>query len=180
VGRKVPLSFGAQRLLQADLTGQAYVRLLVAKGLYGDAVQFVAHALPNREAVWWACLCTRYVVGPRPPDPERAALYAAVQWVLKPAGPQGQAARRAGDAAGRDSLAGRVARAIAVCDKANPERAARLVGAAVLHAAQRGPAAERTWCYRQFLSVALEVHRGPARWAPRRGSRERTSPPRGE
>jgi len=37
--------------------GRAMVRLVGGEELYPDAVDFLAHALPKREAVWWGCLC---------------------------------------------------------------------------------------------------------------------------
>ena len=40
---------------------------------YTDAVRFLAHALPKREAVWWACLCVRKAAGANPPPPAQAA-----------------------------------------------------------------------------------------------------------
>ncbi len=57
--------------------------LLAAKNL-GDAVQFMAFALPAREAVWWACHCARQVQE----DPASPAIAAAVEaaeaWVRRP------------------------------------------------------------------------------------------------
>ena len=38
----------------------AYFQLLVDKGHYQDAITFLAHAIPPKEAVWWACVCARH------------------------------------------------------------------------------------------------------------------------
>ena len=66
------------------MTPRQYLDLLVERQLHADAVQFLAHALPKREAVWWACLCARPVLGPEPPPAAAAALEAARAWVIDP------------------------------------------------------------------------------------------------
>ncbi|SFH79856.1 DUF6931 family protein [Albimonas pacifica] len=65
---------------------------LEAKGATVDMLRLLAHALPPREAVWWACLSARDLL---PAD--RAAptpLAAAEAWVLRP-GPETRARARA-------------------------------------------------------------------------------------
>ncbi len=58
--------------------------LLGAKDL-NPAVQFLAFALPPREAVWWACLCARDQLREPVPEALLAAVAAAEAWVRKPA-----------------------------------------------------------------------------------------------
>lgn len=41
-------------LVTETTTSVEYLKLLVQKGLYPDAIRFLAHGLPKREAVWWA------------------------------------------------------------------------------------------------------------------------------
>ena len=57
--------------------------LLAAKNLTG-AVQFFAFALPPREAVWWACLCSRDALREPVPEPLKDAVDAAEAWVRDP------------------------------------------------------------------------------------------------
>jgi hypothetical protein len=57
--------------------------LVAAKNL-GDAVQFFAFALPPREAVWWACTCSRDTLRDPVPPPLQDALAAAEAWVRNP------------------------------------------------------------------------------------------------
>ena len=40
---------------------------IVQAGMMADAARFMAHALPKREAVWWACMCARATVPEAPP-----------------------------------------------------------------------------------------------------------------
>lgn len=56
---------------------------IVQAGMMADAARFMAHALPKREAVWWACMCARATV-PEAPPADAAALVAAEAWVRKP------------------------------------------------------------------------------------------------
>ena len=86
---EAPASAGVPRVL-AELAG---------KGARLDMLQLLAHALPAREATWWACLSARDLcAGGRP----SAAVAAAEAWVMRP-GPETRArAREALDAAGDD------------------------------------------------------------------------------
>jgi Family of unknown function (DUF6931) len=57
--------------------------LLAAKSL-NEAVQFLAFALPAREAVWWACQCSRAELPDPVPQVLQDAVDAAETWVRKP------------------------------------------------------------------------------------------------
>ncbi len=49
-----------------------------------EAIGFLAHALPKREAIWWAWSCARQAAGDDPPDAVRASLEATGQWIQDP------------------------------------------------------------------------------------------------
>ncbi len=51
--------------------------------LWPDAAKLLAHALPRREAVWWACMCARYTQTPDLTQSDRLALESAEAWVFK-------------------------------------------------------------------------------------------------
>lgn len=61
----------------------AAVVALAEAGMVNDAARLVAHALPKREAVWWACMCAR-ATETAPPPADAEALVAAETWVRKP------------------------------------------------------------------------------------------------
>jgi len=94
------LSKNAQKLLRADLAPQQFVEMLFQGGLYVDAFDFLAHALPKRDAIWWACVSVRHALGPALPPKDFAALKAAVEWVLEPDEPKRRAAQAAAAAGG--------------------------------------------------------------------------------
>jgi len=72
---------------------------IVEAGMMADAARFMAHALPKREAVWWACMCAR-ATEPEAPQPDAEALVAAEAWVRKPEEEFRRAAMAAAEAAG--------------------------------------------------------------------------------
>ena len=74
----------ATALLQDQTTTVDYLNQLIALKLYPDAVRFLAHALPNREATWWACLSARSTLTDNPPANEIKAIELAEAWVYKP------------------------------------------------------------------------------------------------
>ena len=68
----------------ADRTPSEYFDQLVSQEQYVKAVQFLAHALPKRAAVWWGCLCVWHVARPEPPELVATVLRGALRWVLEP------------------------------------------------------------------------------------------------
>ena len=58
-----------------------YARALLASPRPTDAIVFVAHLLPRREAVWWAIQCVRAMLGTKADD---EALRSAEAWVRAP------------------------------------------------------------------------------------------------
>jgi hypothetical protein len=68
---------GAQDALQG-------IEQLVEAGKLVEAARLVAHALPKREAVWWACMCARAIPDPALKPEDMASLAAAEAWVRRP------------------------------------------------------------------------------------------------
>ena len=71
-----------------------------------DAVRFLAHLLPKREAVWWACQCARQTAGTDPPPAVAGAIKAAETWVSELNDEARRAAYSAATAAGLATAAG--------------------------------------------------------------------------
>src|SRR4051812_35401730 len=68
----------------AEPAQRAFVATLVERELFADAVAFLAHALPRREAVWWAWVCARKASGPKPTPQVQGALDATERWIVQP------------------------------------------------------------------------------------------------
>ena len=101
----------ARSLLHNGMGPGEFVEALVANQQYNAGIDFVAHALPAREAVWWGCLCFQHACGVHLGGPDKAAAIAAVQWVLQPNEQNRAAAKAPAAATGPDSPAGALARA---------------------------------------------------------------------
>jgi hypothetical protein len=79
--------------------GDALVRLEAA-GFATEAVRVMAHALPKREAVWWACMCALHTAPPDLPEADRLARETAELWVRQQKDEQRRAAFAHAEASG--------------------------------------------------------------------------------
>lgn len=79
-----PLDDAARRLLDPESSPADYLAALMKAGQRVDAVRVLAHALPPREAVWWACVCVKAALPPDAPAPVLSALEGARAWVFQP------------------------------------------------------------------------------------------------
>jgi hypothetical protein len=79
---------------------------MAAAELHPDAVRFLAHAMPRREAVWWAWACARRVAGEQPAPKVKAALDATERWIAQPTEENRRAAMQAAEAADFGTPAG--------------------------------------------------------------------------
>lgn len=74
----------AEEHLVVDTAPEVSILRLMEVNLYPDAIKLLAHALPKREAVWWACLTARDIQGPQTDENNVNALIAAESWAKKP------------------------------------------------------------------------------------------------
>jgi hypothetical protein len=88
-----------------------FIEALLAKKQYIAGIDFLAHALPPREGVWWGCLCFQHACGNAMSMADKGAATAAVQWVLQPSDRTRGMAKIQGEAAGPASVAGVLAMA---------------------------------------------------------------------
>jgi len=167
----VALSEPAQALLTPEIAPGDFIELLCAGGLWADAVRFLAHALPKREAVWWACLAVRGALPADAPPAQAKSVEAAEAWVYQPTEEHRRAAMAAGDAAGADCPARWAAIAAfwsggSVTAAGAPPvppgetlTAMAVAGAVQIAAVQREPArAEEK--YRRFIAQGLDIAQG--------------------
>jgi len=74
------LSAGSRAILNREDSPRTLIHKLVKAKQWADAVAVMAHCLPRREAIWWACVCSRKAGT----EDDVKALEAAEQWVFKP------------------------------------------------------------------------------------------------
>jgi hypothetical protein len=148
------------------------VEKLVAAGFVLEAAKLTAHALPKREAVWWACMCARHTA---PADAEKlVALCAAAEtWVRKQSDETRRAAFDLAQAQGLDSPEAWAAVAafwsgdsMAPPDVPKIPPAPHLTGTAVAGsvnlAAVRGDPLKRDARLARFLESARDIANGGA------------------
>ncbi|MBL8350408.1 MAG: hypothetical protein JNL87_08820 [Burkholderiaceae bacterium] len=73
----------AQAVAGVPTAAEALLRL-EAGGYCIEAVRLTAHALPKREAVWWACMCAAAVPDPALAPADVSARSSAEAWVRQP------------------------------------------------------------------------------------------------
>lgn len=167
-----PLSDDARALLTPQISAAEYVDSLCRSELHIDAVRFLAHALPRREAVWWACLAARAALDPGVAV-QQAAVEAAEAWVYHPDEEHRRAAVMAAAPVANDSPARWAATAAAWTggSLAPPDApvvppgetlTAQAVAGAVLLAAVRSAPERAPERYRQAIAQAIDIARGGA------------------
>ncbi len=102
----VGLSDGAKELLRREYLPKQFLDVLLEKKLNTDAVQIIAHYLPKRQAVWWACHCALDSAGVQPKPEVVRAIQAAERWVAQPTEENRRAAQPAAEEADSSSPAG--------------------------------------------------------------------------
>jgi hypothetical protein len=176
VAQRFALGDGAIALLQDEMAPRQFLAVVMEKGLHADAARFLAHALPKREAVWWACLCVEQMLGPEPAPAAAAAVKAARSWVIDPSDENRRAAFPAAEAAKVGSPAGCAAlaaflsggslappnlTAVPPADHLTADMVAwSLAMAAVIKEPEK--ASEK---YTSFLKLGLEIVEGQHLWA---------------
>jgi hypothetical protein len=168
----------AMALVRGDLHPLDFVALLMEKALYPDAVRFIAHALPKREAVWWGWVCARRAAGENPPPKIKGALDATEKWIAQPNEDNRRLAMAAaqkaelGTAAGCAGLAaffsgGSLAPPEAPVVPPGEFLAAKAVSGAVIFAAVANEPERAPEKFRSFVAQGVEVTNRVKLWEPR-------------
>jgi hypothetical protein len=84
IRQRAELSGEIDRLVEGSATVVEAIDLLSRNGHLVEATRVMAHAMPRREAVWWACMCARHTQPSDLTPADMAALEAAELWVRKP------------------------------------------------------------------------------------------------
>lgn len=96
----------AQALQRPAFGPREYLGALIEGEHFADAVKFLAHLLPRREAVWWAWMCAKKGLGKAPLQEEHAALTATEKWISEPTDEHRRAALEAASEASLESPSG--------------------------------------------------------------------------
>jgi hypothetical protein len=74
----------ALELIAAKRTEREAFEQLLRGGLHADAIRFLAHLLPRREAVWWAWVSVRKSAAGEQSQNQKACLEATERWLASP------------------------------------------------------------------------------------------------
>ncbi|MDD3444480.1 MAG: hypothetical protein PHS60_03665 [Zavarzinia sp.] len=135
------------------------------------AIELLAHALPRREAVWWAATCVRDTLPEPAPGPESRLIEASEAWVRKPSDDARRAAYAIANQAGMDTAGGLVAMAVffagdslAPAGQQAVPPPGHLVGAMVINAlrlaATRTAPEHAEERFRNYLEIGLDIASG--------------------
>jgi hypothetical protein len=163
----VTLGEDAKKMLTPEISANEFIEALIAKQLHPDAVQFIAHYLPKRQAVWWALGCVKQSTPPEVAPAQDAALKTTERWIAEPSEENRQAAFKAAEDADTSTPAGITALAAYYSDALPPSAdpkmnakayfiTAKLVTAAVMMAATSDPEQLRTR-FSGFVTRGAEV-----------------------
>jgi hypothetical protein len=168
---RVYLDKEALQGLLPDMNPRQFVEALVEKKQYLAGIDFMAHALPPRESIWWGCLCMQQTCGDKLEPWERVASKAAVRWVLQPDEANRAAAKRPADLLGLGSPAGALAAAANQTGGSlappnvppvppSPFAPARAVAIAVRVASTKGDPARIQATQRSFIELGIAIAEG--------------------
>ncbi|MGE3807674.1 MAG: hypothetical protein AB7K24_23680 [Gemmataceae bacterium] len=155
------LSDEAKKLQADDQSPLAYLDALLDSGLHTDAVTFLAHAMPRREAIWWGCLSVRHAHAERLLPKDVEALHAALAWVLEPTDTRAKQAKQPASEAGM-TAPGCMAVATTHTTKSAEPRAAALSVSAGIKLLVRD---DKDDCLRHILVMGIGIASGQHSWA---------------
>jgi Family of unknown function (DUF6931) len=167
IARSANLSDEAMALLRPDRPARDYVGVLLRNRMHTDAIAFLAHILPRREAVWWAWSCARDVIGEKAPPPIEASLEATRRWILEPTDLHRRAANDAAEAIDYDGPAGMAGLAVFLCGDTlgpadapaappDPHASGHMIAGAVTIAAAEGDEDGMRGRYEAFIARGIE------------------------
>ena len=169
------LSDEARRLLRVEPRPPQLVSLLIGQGLVRDARHVLAHALPRRRALWWACLCAWDVRESAPHDDLQGALDVVTAFVRRPSEQRRRAAEDLYRRQSPTSLAGHLTAAvfysggsIAPAGEASvtppPKVMGRLVSTAVYLAAICKDVKQYVHHMREYVHLGVQIGAGENLW----------------
>jgi hypothetical protein len=172
------LSDKAMALMKPDYHPREFIRVLSDNNLFPDAVRFLAHGMPKREAVWWGWVCARRSAGPDAPPEIKSVLTATEAWIGQPNDDNGRAAHAAAKAAGLGTPAGCAGLAAFFCGSTlGPSHLqaippgeylyAKAVSGAVIFAAVSSEPEKAPEKFNNYLAQGMEVTVKIKLWEPK-------------
>lgn len=109
---RVELDEEAVAVLRENLTPRQYVEVLLGEGFFEDAIRFLSHAMPKRDAIWWSHQGAREQLGDEPVATDSAALDAVETWLKESTDESRRAAMETAEKTNFETAAGLTAMAV--------------------------------------------------------------------
>lgn len=165
----------AWSLVDDAMEPREFVEALMANKQFVAGIDFIAHALSARDAVWWGGLCFQHAYSDDLSVQDKEACRAAIHWVMEPSDEHRAAAWAPADAAGPSSAAGRLAMAVyqtggsatpagAPPMPADPFAPAKAVAGAVKLASIRSEPVRIADTQRLFVELGIRIGVADGRW----------------
>ncbi len=147
-------------LLQDGMGPREFIAALLDKKKNIEAIDFMAHALPPREGIWWGCLCMQHACGDQLTPPERAAAKATVEWVMQPDEDRRAAAKGPAETATAGSAAWALAIAVTQAAPGLPGASAKSVAMVVKIASTKAEPIKIEATQRSYVELGIEIAEG--------------------
>lgn len=156
----VRMRSSARSLFDPTESAGAFLGKLIETGHDAEAIRLMALLLPSREAVWWACLCVRHLLGKTSATADLEAVWSAARWARDPSVATLQTVRSVVQSAVANEIPLMLAKSATglATQGAIAEASARMLGDAVLRAASAANA------HRAFIAMGLDVSLGKLPW----------------
>lgn len=153
------------------ISPREFLDSLIKSKHYLVGIDFMAHALPPREAIWWGCLCLQHACSEKLSPPEKAACKSAMEWVMQPTEENRVFAQKESEQLGIALPAGALAGAAGQTGGNTappnfpptpppPYAPAKLVAMAVKIAATKGDPAKMPLNHQLFVELGIAVAEG--------------------
>jgi hypothetical protein len=177
LGRLAELEPEALQLLQAGQGPRDFVDALMQAERPGDAVRFLAHLLPKREAIYWAWSIARQALDPAPSPETAAAMEATGRWIAEPTEANRRPMLDLAEAVGLGTPAGCAALAVFLSGgsvappdlpvvEPDPYAAAKAIAGAVVMAAVTKEPETAPEKFQAFVAQGVDIGRRVGLWPP--------------
>ncbi len=165
------LGSGSRVFLDSESSPETLIIKLSEASKWPDAIRVMASALPRREAVWWACVCSRQTANLTVDEADKMALEAAEKWVFEPSDEGRSEAFRMAQESEAASAGTLAALAVACSEskltvvedqqiKMDSSSFAQIVAAAVLIAANEKSGVQIDDQFRMFIRIGEDIAKG--------------------
>lgn len=175
--RQAELEPEALALLRAEHSPRGFVDALLQGERPADAIRFLAHLLPRREAIYWAWSVARQALDAEPTPALRAALEGTGRWIAEPGESNRRPMLEIAEAAGLGTPAGCAALAVFLSGgsvappelpvvEPDPRAAPKAIAGSIVMAAVTTQPEKAPEKFQSFVAQGIDIGRRVGLWPP--------------